>query len=878
MKQRIFKFVEPVIVVAVIAAVVMLPSFCLGDEQQKADPKSQPAQESKKTKDELYGRNIYYTHDTKAVEGNAPGKGSDKKTKAVISELTDTLKKITEEDFKISDSLPDDGIILSEIGSKDMPPEFSRRLEGKRKEAFLIFSEGHGRLWIAGNSPDAVRHGVYYYLEQLGCRWFFPNDNWIIIPSLKSIGIKTDELHDPAFRSRSFFGTGGFGGKLPVDSTGTLQGRWVKWMERNRFGGDIRFGGHMGEAFNIKHKSELEKHPEWLAETNGKRNEWSQSVKWCVSNPEFQKFFIDDRLSAFKKIFASPDPDAPHNMTVSVEPADGYGYCECNECRELGSLSDRTFTLANATAKAVSEQYPGRLVNLYAYGNNAAVPNIPLEDNVHVSVIPYGFQRTGMSGDELLKAWGAKKKNNIGLYDYWAIPDWSLSLPVMDYLNVIPGKIRFWHSQHVDSFNGESTASIGSMGIGWYLASKLLWKPDADVKAILDDFYSKSFGSAAPPMKRMLERWAQGFILSGHELGLSYRDISEAYALAKDSSVKKRIDDYAMYLHYLRLWHEYKIAKPGTAEKKKSTRELLSYIWRIYDSSMVQTFRMHQLICNRFEKADEELSQDFPLNNAKASVWAEMKPPAGEEIKTMIADGIAKYKPFGFEPVKYSDKLVPLAATSDTDSGTTESFAMVGNHNFQFWMGKDTPQFEFSLKVAKRGELEQDGDMLTVTAPGGKTVIHRKIPNDGEWHSVMIPNSGEGRYLMHIFDQKIMFNLKIPSNLPFAVTGGFTCPTMSGKVYFHVPKGLRKFALYCPGAVPIKLFDGNGKPVDYTGDNIIVADVAEGQDGQIWSLGNYKSWEPLRALNFPSSFSLTRHGVMIPEEVKMNQDLKHKEK
>ena len=167
-------------------------------------------------------------------------------------------------------------------------------------------------------------------------------------------------------------------------------------------------------------------------------------------NKEFQQFFVNDRLKDLKRALDSVNPGTQQNMSTSIEPADGLGYCVCESCRKLGSPTDRTFTLANITAKAVAEKYPGNYVNIYAYGNNADVPTIPVEPNVYVLVIPYGFQRTGMSGDDLLERWAQKKKNNLGVYDYWAIPDWDLSLPPrMNYLKDVPEKIRFWHKQHV---------------------------------------------------------------------------------------------------------------------------------------------------------------------------------------------------------------------------------------------------------------------------------------------------------------------------------------------------------------------------------------------------------------------------------------------
>ena len=39
--------------------------------------------------------------------------------------------------------------------------------------------------------------------------------------------------------------------------------------------------------------------------------------------------------------------------SVSVDPSDGLGWCECEACAAMGSISDRAVTLANAVAQGL---------------------------------------------------------------------------------------------------------------------------------------------------------------------------------------------------------------------------------------------------------------------------------------------------------------------------------------------------------------------------------------------------------------------------------------------------------------------------------------------------------------------------------------------
>ena len=87
----------------------------------------------------------------------------------------------------------------------------------------------------------------------------------------------------------------------------------------------------------------------------------------------------------------------------------------------------------------------------------------------------------------------------------------------------------------VADFDAESGNNWGVHGRGYYIANRLLWNPDADVTALLADFYEKAFGPAAPAMKRYYERVAP----DGEPL-MSRGLIGEAFRDALDPRVMKR--------------------------------------------------------------------------------------------------------------------------------------------------------------------------------------------------------------------------------------------------------------------------------------------------------------------------------------------------
>ena len=84
-----------------------------------------------------------------------------------------------------------------------------------------------------------------------------------------------------------------------------------------------------------------------------------------------------------------------------MEPSDGVGLCQCDECKKLGGDSEQAFFLANVVAHAVKKEYPGKMVGLYAYSSHSEPPSFALEPNVYVQ-LTVGNNYGQFTFDELL--------------------------------------------------------------------------------------------------------------------------------------------------------------------------------------------------------------------------------------------------------------------------------------------------------------------------------------------------------------------------------------------------------------------------------------------------------------------------------------------
>lgn len=810
--------------------------------------------------------------------------------KAAVGDLLSTLHQLTGQEFALAGPGEAAGIVLQTIATDEppqagasqdgpgpFPPAVAERL-GAGREACLLWPEA-GRLWIAARSDIGLCHGVYLYLEALGVRWYGPSERWTIVPRRDDVRLSSAVAASPAFRSRLFFGTGGFGGNLPLDPRRTLQERWLQWHRRNRFGGEFRVAGHTGEAFNTRYKQELEANPAWRAMIDGRRVPWSLTAKFCASNQDVVDLYVRDRVEDFRRR-RSVAPHDPHAWAVSVEPADGGGHCTCPDCLKLGSVSDRVFHVANQAARAVRDVAPDGRVSLFAYNEHAAPPSFPLEPNVYVQAIPYAFQRTGLSPDQLLDAW-SQHVPRLGVYDYWSIPDWSRDLPSFDPLGFGPDRLRGWHARGVDSFLCESTFSHGAMGAAWWIGSRLAWEPQTDVASLFEEFLHDSFGPGKAPMRRMLTRWADRFTLTSHELALSFRDLDEAWRLAEgDEAVQSRIADYGRYVEYLRLNFEYQQAPRGSPEKRAAAERLLRFQWSIYDSAMIHAFRLSQLLTRDARLAgDETLGKTYDWQNPAAPGWAEIQPADDPEIRRRVQAGVRELQPQNFVSRRFRGPLVRAVAAADSLGASTspatsdhEAPVMALSNSLDFHVLAERDGVAFRPRIATERAVQ-----LLVAGPDGESVAVESVETGPEWAArwstpeIVLPRAG--LYHVQIISQKRSFRFSPPPDLPLTMPGWWNsqgAPTP--RLYFYVPRETSLLAIYAnyTAAGPPRFFAPDGvevQPQALDQGHLLLIPIAEEHRGRIWSLDRAKcAVGPLEMLNAPAAFAFSPQTLLAPRD------------
>ncbi len=574
---------------------------------------------------------------------------------ALAQELQRWLKEVTGAEIPITELSPDTaGIVL---GTADELPDEARtqRVAELGPEGYAI-SSTPARLLVIANTPLGLQHAVYRLLDRVGCRWLMPNPAWTIVPRRPTLRVNLSLREKPAFDDRVIWYTWGV-------VSPKLGDEYRDWFKRNRQGG--HFQAHTGHAYdNYISSREFEQHPEWFGLVEGKR----QRLQLCVSNPEVQRRVAEGVLEAFRR--------DPQRQMVSVEPNDGGGHCECDNCRALGSVSDRVFTLANVAAKAVRERYPDKWVGILSYAFHSAPPSIRIEPGVYVQVVN-GFNYSPFTFEQRLdriRQQGAA----VGIYDYFAVYEWDWSLPgaakAARYYELAKD-IKMYHRIGGTTISAQAGCDWVPYGIGYWMGARLMWEPALDPSALVEEFCRLAYGRASVPMRRLHERWARGERFSARGLRLALDDLQEAYRRDSSPAVRARLDQVAMYLHWLRLWLEYdrvscltefgKLVNPPE-EVLARAREWAVYTRRLLDTGVTHVTPL--LTSGWFRYRLDALSkiEGFDWTTAEAWLQERTDPPSAEEAAQLCADDLRRLRELVPDAVEiagrqFSGQLVPIA-------------------------------------------------------------------------------------------------------------------------------------------------------------------------------------------------------------------------
>jgi hypothetical protein len=477
-------------------------------------------------------------------------------------------------------------------------------------EGFVLRSRGDD-IAIVGGGDYGTLYGAYELLEKyLGVRWYLPDPLGEIVPSRDVVTIPDlDDAQRPAFEMR-------------------WVGRDDEWNLRNKMNrvDDSAWPAAYRVEPGIYHTQHalvppsryFADHPEYFALIDGKRSD-NPLAKLCYANRDLPRV-IAHNLAALKR----KDPSIAF---LSFSPTDGQMWCECDDCRALDDkapaapdqrYSRRSLVFYNRIAEELDRLIPGQQLLVGAYNvYNQPPKDALLKAHPNLAIVITHYDDYCMAHPvndpacppnsryrRLVAAWQSFIRD-IYFYEYYLKVNWAdLPWPIA---HSIASDIPYFRDIGVRGLHTQCTlSSIWTNFLNYYVAAKLLWNPDADVPALLEDLYRKFYGSAAAPMKAYYETMEMAMaksekhfpgnafhnakhVFTPETLAAMRRHLDEAHRLADDERVKarlakcevsyeyaKRFTDYQRFVDSLRDARSPEELRSGIQRARAMTQELFA--------------------------------------------------------------------------------------------------------------------------------------------------------------------------------------------------------------------------------------------------------------------------------------------------------------
>lgn len=416
-------------------------------------------------------------------------------------ELRDHLRQMTGAELPLrTGSAGDDPLpVTIYVGDASPQPGLDAVREGGTDPASFRLRVAEDAVHLVGLSPTGTLNATYDLLEQLGVRWFMPGEIGMVVPERKTVAIsRQDTIQHPGFAGRHLQAVA-----APV------------WRRRMRMGG-IDSGGHgLGPRFSRK------KEPELFIHVDGK-----PTHQVDVGKPEVLERVVDYWL---KRLERKPDM-----RTIRVGPEDGAGFgthrWDAGDVDPLSgkvSVTDRYVRFFNKVLDRVQKEYPDVGLGFYAYAqymrppvrekpNPDILPMLAPIDlcRIHTVDSPHCWERQYMA--KLIDGW---QKTGVDMMYRGYL--FNLCNPGIPYsmTRQIATEFPFFHEKGIIGCRVETMAAWSFHGPGLYLAAKMMWDPELDADALLDDYFSKFYGPAGPAVQRYFRTLEDAYLEADYHTG-----------------------------------------------------------------------------------------------------------------------------------------------------------------------------------------------------------------------------------------------------------------------------------------------------------------------------------------------------------------------
>ncbi len=454
-------------------------------------------------------------------------------------------------------------------------------------------------LVIAGARGLSTRFAVYGFLEdQVGCRWFAPDCDYVPPRRSELLIWPLDEQHVPAFDCRdlnyeALSADPDFAIRLRLNGLQWKAGWGLWWHTLHHL---VPPGKYFAD------------HPEYFALVNGRRVD-NQQI--CTTEPG-----VFDIVASALAAKMAKNPRWKYFM---VSQTDKRGVCEHDACKRLneraGSDMGATLDLVNR----VADRFPDKTICTLAYWTTRKPPEgVRPRDNVLVMIGAGGGDR-GYSFIERhptlvsdIEGWTAICKT-VFIWDY-VVHYGQLMLPFPN-LRALGPNMAMYEDKGVQGVFAQASPEVGGefRHLRAYLLARLMWDPDQDAEAIIDEFVAGYYGPAAGPIGRYIDDmhdelatserlsylaspdlYKNGFLSAANLQHYSELFDQAEQTVAGDAVLLRRVQEARMPVMYARL-----LLKVGT---KAERREIADTFFALADELGIEKLDQWNYTVARFKR------------------------------------------------------------------------------------------------------------------------------------------------------------------------------------------------------------------------------------------------------------------------------------
>jgi len=363
------------------------------------------------------------------------------------------------------------------------------------------------KLAILGGKRKGTLYGVYGLLEDyLGCRKYSAKVTYI--PQSRSVVIpEIDDTQVPIIKHREAYFPDPF-----VQEYADWHKLLSRWDRQQEWG----FWVHTFSKL-VPPEKYFKTHPEYFSLVGGKR---IPSGQLCLSNPDIFPILVDQLRQ-----FMQQKPQA-HYWSVSQN--DNYNECQCEKCQQLNQKYGGSSGTMLQFVNRVAAKFPDKTISTLAYQYTRHAPaGIKPAKNVNIMLCsiecnrsqPLAVDPRSRDFRQDIEDW-AKLTDNILMWDY-VVQFRNLVSPFPN-LRVLQPNIQFFVKNNVRMmFQQGCGGNIGEFcELRAYIIAKLLWNPDADVDAIMDDFLNGYYGAAGKFIRQYIDIMHDALEKSGDALNI----------------------------------------------------------------------------------------------------------------------------------------------------------------------------------------------------------------------------------------------------------------------------------------------------------------------------------------------------------------------